>query len=96
LVDCTQIKDLFYENKLFQAYHIVDSLIVNDPTDPYGILQFLLPGGPFTYRMKNVTFAGGPTIPAAIAAPQHCGLIEYNDGMPGSKCNVQVCSSQQN
>ena len=73
---------------------MLDSLIVNDPTDPYGILQFLLPGGPFTFRMRNVTFAGGPTIPAAIAAPQHCGLIEYNDGMPGSKCNVQVTFSE--
>jgi hypothetical protein len=66
---------------------------VNEPTDPYGILQMLLPGGPFTFRMKNVTFAGGPTIPAVLFAPQHCGLPDSNDGKPaGAKCNVQVTS----
>jgi hypothetical protein len=64
---------------------------VNDPTDPIGVLRLLLPGGPFTFRMKNVTLAGGPVIPAAIFAPQHCGLPDTNMGNPpGAKCNVQV------
>jgi hypothetical protein len=79
------------EKYFYQTYHLRDAIIVNDPLDPIGVLRLLLPGGPFTFRMKNVTLAGGPVIPAAIFAPQHCGLPDTNMGNPpGAKCNVQV------
>ena len=40
-------------------YHIEDSLFLNDPNDGvYGILHSLLPGGQFTFKMRNVTFGG--------------------------------------
>ena len=69
-------------------YHMKDCIIVNDPNDHvFGQLKLLLPGGSFTFRMKNVTLAGGPFLPngGVINAPQHCGLDST-----GSKCNVEI------
>jgi hypothetical protein len=41
------------------TYHVENSLFLNSPTDGvYGILHSFLPGGQFTFRMKNVTYAG--------------------------------------
>ena len=73
-------------------YHVKDSIIVNDPNDHIGQLYMLLPGGNFQFKMKNVTFAGGPSVYGAgvLNAPQHCGLPEYNNGIHGAKCNVQI------
>lgn len=75
------------------AYHVKDSIIVNDPNDMvHGQLKVMLPGGSFSFRMKNVTFAGGPFLPGGgvLNTPQHCGPGEYNHGTPGAKCNVEV------
>ena len=50
-----------------------------------------LPGGSFTFRMKNVTYAGtrqhGGT--GALVSPQHCGMEHHNNGKPGATCHVQ-------
>lgn len=75
-----------------QGYHLKDSVIVNDPNDHIGQLKLLLPGGSFAFRMKNVTFAGGPFLPGGgvINAPQHCGLVDHNNGIPGAQCNVEI------
>jgi len=59
------------------SYHIQDSVFLNDPNDHvFGIFHSFLPGGQFTFRMKDVTYAGGKQHPnmGVIAAPQHCGL----------------------
>ena len=75
------------------GYHLKDSMIVNDPDDHVaGQLWMLLPGGSFAFKMKNVTFAGGPSVYGAgvVNAPQHCGLREHNNGNPGAKCNVEI------
>ena len=75
-----------------ESIHVQDSIFVNDPDDQIGMLRLYLPGGSFTFRMKNVTFAGGPFQPdgGVINAPQHCGLPEYNDGNPGTLCAIQI------
>ena len=70
------------------SYHIEDSMFINDPNDGvYGILHSFLPGAAFTFRMKNVTYAGQGQHPnmGAIASPQHCGLGKQ---APGT-CTVQ-------
>ena len=80
-----------------EGYHLVDSVIVNDPADEViGQLFMGLPGGNFQFKMKNVTFAGGPVPNGAgvINAPQHCGLQEFNNGVPGAKCNVHIVLDQ--
>ena len=59
------------------SYHIEDSVFLNDPDDHvYGILHSFLPGGAYTFRMKNVTYGGTRQHGGVgvIAAPQHCGL----------------------
>jgi len=69
------------------AHHIRDSVIANDPTDKVeGLLNFLGPAGPFTFRMTNVTFLGGGVAPGCgmICAGQACGL---NAG--GGPCTAQ-------
>jgi len=73
------------------SYHLRDGIIANDPDDHViGRLKMLLPGGPLVFRMKNVTFAGGPSPESGvIAAPQHCGLAHQNNNIPGSMCNIQ-------
>ena len=75
-----------------KSVHIQDSLIVNDRNDHVkGILRLLLPGGPFAFRMRNVTIAGGPVgAEAPLSAPHHCGMVFMNDGVPGSMCTGQI------
>ena len=55
--------------------------------------RMLLPGGAFTFRMRNVTLAGGPVSGVSpLAAPHHCGMI-HPDGphdVPGSLCSVTL------
>ena len=74
------------------SIHIQDSIFANDPSDPTGQLKLYLPGGSFTFRMKNVTFAGGPFQPdgGVLNAPHNCGIKEDNDGTPGSLCGVHI------
>jgi len=75
------------------TYHIQDSLMVNDPKDTViGQLSLYLPGGSFTFKMKNVTFAGGPFNPegGVLNAPYQCGLPDDTNPFLGSKCNVQI------
>merc|ERR1712151_854500 len=71
----------FADGRLF---HVVDSLIANDPSDSYGQMQFLGPSGPFTFGMSNTKFVGSNVGCGAICAGQHCGL-----GGAGGPCNVQ-------
>merc|ERR1712093_665447 len=72
------------------SYHIRDSVIANywDPRYPVG-MKFLAPGGPFTFKMLNVSFIGGPSHGGALQAGQHCGL-----GGAGGPCNVQYLLEQ--
>eukprot|EP00930_Biecheleria_cincta_P056436 TRINITY_DN42567_c0_g1_i1.p1 TRINITY_DN42567_c0_g1~~TRINITY_DN42567_c0_g1_i1.p1 ORF type:complete len:863 (-),score=115.76 TRINITY_DN42567_c0_g1_i1:230-2818(-) len=78
------------EGKTFadpEAHHVRDSVIANDPSDRVlGLLNFLGPAGPFTFRMTNVTFLGGGVAPGCgmICAGQACGL---NAG--GGPCTAQ-------
>ena len=74
-----------------KSVHIEDSLIVNDRNDHVkGILRLLLPGGPFAFRMRNVTIAGGPVGgQAPLSAPHHCGFLNENK-VPGSLCTGQI------
>jgi len=68
-----------------RPWHMLDSVFANDPSDSYGVLQFLGPSGPFAFGMKNCVFIGSsPPGIAALAAGQHCGLR----GGAGP-CNVQ-------
>jgi len=67
-----------------KTHHIRDSLFLNDPTDRYGVLQFLGPSGPFTFTITNTTFAGSPVGCGAICAGQHCGRVGA-----GGPCNAQ-------
>ncbi|CAK9090024.1 unnamed protein product [Durusdinium trenchii] len=68
-----------------RLWHLLDSVFANDPSDRYGVLQFLGPSGPFVFGMKNCAFLGrSPPGIAALAAGQHCGLR----GGAGP-CNVQ-------
>lgn len=46
----------------------------------------LLPAGPFTFLMRNVTYVGSGG--AMIQMGQHCGIFGYNFNVPGSGCNV--------
>mmetsp|Transcript_35303 Transcript_35303/g.94015 ORF Transcript_35303/g.94015 Transcript_35303/m.94015 type:complete len:1048 (-) Transcript_35303:226-3369(-) len=67
-----------------RLHHIVDSVFLNDPSDGvYGQLTLLSAGGPFTFGMKNVTLAGGPTGGGALQVGQHCGRAGA-----GSPCNT--------
>merc|ERR550534_2703644 len=67
-----------------RLWHILDSTILNDPTDRWGNLQFLGPGGPHVFGIKNTVFAGGPAGCGALCAGQHCGL-----GVADGPCNSQ-------
>jgi len=67
-----------------RLWHIKDSLILNDPNDPIGRLQFLGPGGPHVFGIQNTVFAGGPTVDGILCAGQHCGL-----GIAGGPCVSQ-------
>jgi len=50
-----------------------------------GELQVFGPAGPFTFLLRNATFAGdGVGASGVLAAGQHCGLAPYNFGVPGS------------
>ena len=56
------------------------------------MLHTYLPGGAFTFRMKNVTYAGTRqhANTGALVSPQHCGMEFHNEnGKPGSTCHVQ-------
>lgn len=80
------------------GYHMKDSIIANDPNDSFGQLKMMLPGGSFAFRMKNVTFIGGPFLPGGgvINSPQHCGLVDHNNGIPGAQCNVEILMEDVN
>ena len=58
-----------------------------------GLLRLLLPGGNQVFKMKNVTFSGGPQADgeAVIMAPQDCGIKKINEKPSGGMatlCNV--------
>ena len=60
-------------------------------TDDYGMMHTYLPGGAFTFKMRNVTYAGTKqhANTGALVAPQHCGMESHNsNGKPGATCNV--------
>ena len=75
-----------------EGIHLQDSIFANDPKDPIGQLKLYLPGGSFTFRMKNCTFVGGPFLPdgGVLNSPQNCGRVDDNDDIPGSLCGVQI------
>jgi hypothetical protein len=50
----------------------------------------LMPGGGFTFKMKNVTYGGDRQHWGAgnLMSPQHCGMPNYNGGHPGGTCAI--------
>ena len=55
------------------------------------MMHTYLPGGAFTFKMRNVTYAGTKqhANTGALVAPQHCGMESHNsNGKPGATCNV--------
>jgi hypothetical protein len=69
------------------SWHVSDSTFVIDhsiETTMFPPFQFLGPGGPFAFKMKNVKFLGETAHGGAIWAGQHCGL-----GGAGGPCNTQ-------
>jgi len=75
-----------------KSYHMRDSVCITDSSDPVFQShpevrpsgQLFGPAGAFTFRLRNVTFAGDPGGMGAVSAGQHC-----MQGSAGGPCNVQ-------